>query len=98
MFEKIEELERRFQELESLLAEPAVIGNQVEFRRLSREHSELSDLVDAYRRYKKVLADIDGNRELLADPEMKEMAEEELSSLEAERARLEGEINLLLLP
>jgi peptide chain release factor 1 len=98
MFEKIEELERRFQELESLLADPAVIGNQEEFRRLSREHSELSELVDAYRRYKKVLADIDGNRELLADPEMKEMAEEELRSLEAERARLEEEINLLLLP
>jgi peptide chain release factor 1 len=98
MFEKIEELERRFQELESLLADPAVIGNQGEFRRLSREHSELSDLVYAYRRYKKVLEDVDGNRELLADPEMKEMAEEELSALDAERARLEGEINLLLLP
>lgn len=98
MLDKIEELERRFQELESLLADPSVIANQGEFRRLSREHSELSGLVDAYRRYKKVLEDLDGNRELLDDPEMKEMAEEELSSLEAERERLEEEINLLLLP
>ncbi len=98
MFEKLEELERRFQELESLLADPAVIGNQPEFRKLSREHSDLSALVDAYRRHRKVLAEITENRELLADPEMKEMAEEELARLDEEAKRLEGEINLLLLP
>jgi len=98
LFDKIEELERRFQELESLLSNPVVIGNQGEFRKLSREHSELSGLVDSYRRYRKVLTDIDDNRELLADPDMKEMAGEELACLEAERERLEGEINLLLLP
>src|SRR6266567_2348442 len=76
MFEKIEELERRYQELEALL----------------------SDLVAAHRRYKKVLAEIAGNRELLADPDMKEMAEEELRSLEEEQSRLAAEIRLLLLP
>jgi peptide chain release factor 1 len=98
MFEKIEELERRFQELEALLSDPAVIANQPEFRRLSREHADLSALVAAYRRYKKVQAEIEGNRELLADPDMKEMAEEELKSLEEEQSRLEGEVKLLLLP
>ena len=98
MFEKIEELERRFQELESLLADPEVIGNQAEFRRFSREHADLSALVDAYRRYRKVLAEISDNRELLSDPDMKEMVAEELESLDAEKERLEGEINLLLLP
>jgi len=98
MFEKIEELERRFQELESLLSDPAVIANQPEFRKLSREHADLTELVAAYRRYKKVLAEVEGNRELLADPDMKEMAEEELKSLAAEQERLEGEIQLLLLP
>lgn len=97
-FEKIEELERRFQELEALLADPAVIANQAEFRKLSREHADLNALVEAYRRYKKVLAEIADNRELLADPDMKEMAEEELKSLAAEQERLEGEIRLLLLP
>jgi peptide chain release factor 1 len=98
MFEKIEELERRFQELESLLADPAVICNQTEFRKFSREHADLSALVDAYRRYRKVLAEISGNRELLSDPDMKEMVAEELQSLDADKERLEGEINLLLLP
>ncbi len=85
MFEKIEELERRYQELEALLSDPVVIANQPEFRRFSREHADLSDLVAAHRRYKKVLAEIAGNRDLLADPDMKEMAEEELSSLEEEK-------------
>jgi peptide chain release factor 1 len=98
MFEKIEELERRYQELEALLSDPSVIANQPEFRRYSREHADLSDLVAAYRRYRKVLAEIAGNRELLADPDMKEMAEEELRGLEDEKERLAGEIRLLLLP
>jgi peptide chain release factor 1 len=98
MFEKIEELERRYQELEALLSDPAVISNQPEFRRYSREHADLSDLVAAHRRYKKVLAEIAGNRDLLADPDMKEMAEEELRSLEEEQSRLAAEIRLLLLP
>lgn len=98
MFDKIEELERRFQELEALLADPAIISNQVEFRKLSREHADLSALVEAYRSYKKVMGDIEGNRELLADPEMKEMAEAELEELETRKEALENEIKLLLLP
>jgi peptide chain release factor 1 len=98
MMDKIEELERRYQELEALLSDPAVISNQPEFRKLSREHSDLSELVAAYRRYRKVLADISDNRELLADPDMKEMAEDELKSLEAEKEQLDADIRLLLLP
>jgi peptide chain release factor 1 len=98
LFDKIEELERRYQELESLLADPAVLANQPEFRKLSREHRDLSGLVEAYRNYKKIIAEIEGNRELLADPEMKEMAEAELESLEGQREELEAKIKLLLLP
>ncbi|MBI1921247.1 MAG: peptide chain release factor 1 [Geobacter sp.] len=98
MFEKIEELERRFQELEALMSDPTVIGDQPQFRKLSREHADLRELVEAYRRYRKVMEEIKGNRELLADPEMKEMAEVELKALEEERERLEGEIRILLLP
>jgi len=98
MFDKIEELEVRYQELESLLADPTVIANQPEFRRLSREHSDLTGLIEAFRRYKKVLFEIEGNRELLTDPEMKEMAQAELQELEQQKDELEGEIKLLLLP
>lgn len=98
MMDKIEELERRYQELEAMLSDPAVISNQPEFRKLSREHSDLSELVAAYRRYRKVLCDISDNRELLADPDMKEMAEDELKLLEAEKSQLDADIQLLLLP
>ena len=78
MFDKIQDLEVRFQELESLLSDPTVIANQPEFRKLSREHADLAPLIEAFRRYKKVLEELEENQELLADPEMKEMAEEEI--------------------
>ena len=98
MMDTIEELERRYQELEALLSDPTVISNQPEFRKFSREHSDLSELVATYRRYRKVLGEISDNRELLADPDMKEMAEDELKSLEAEKNQLDADIQLLLLP
>jgi peptide chain release factor 1 len=98
MLDKIEELERRFQELEALLSDPAVIANQTEFRKLSREHNDLTPLVAAYREHRRVVAEIADNQELLADPDMKEMAEEELQTLSARKEELEQEIKLLLLP
>ena len=100
MFEKIAELERRFEELESLLSDPEILANQPEFRRLSKEHAGLAQLVAAFREYKKILADMDDNRELLKEPdqEMREMAQAELLSLEERRSALESEIKLLLLP
>lgn len=98
MFKRIEDIEVRLQELESLLSDPAIISNQPEFRKLSREHSDIAPLVEAYRRYRKVLSEIDENRELLSDSEMKDMAEEELKSLAEERERFEAEIKILLLP
>jgi peptide chain release factor 1 len=98
MFDKIEELERRYQELEALLSDPSVISNQPEFRKLSREHSDLSQLVAAYRRWRKVVDEIKDNQEMLSDPDMKEMAEEELKILEGEKEQLEADIQLLLLP
>ena len=98
MFDKIEDLERRYEEIESLLSDPQVISNQVEFRKLSKEHVELTELISSFRRYKKVLSEIEENKELLSDQDMKDMAEEEIKNLTEEKNRLEGEIQLLLLP
>ena len=98
MFDKIQDLEIRYQEIESLLSDPMVISNQPEFRKLSREHADLAPIIEVFRRYKKVLEELDENQELLADPEMKEMAEEEISRLSQEKELLDGEIKLLLLP
>ena len=100
MFDKIADLETRFGELESLLSDPEVLANQVEFRKLSKEHAGLTELIAAYREYKKVLADIEGNKELLKEPdqEMREMAQAELEGLEERREQLEADIKVLLLP
>ncbi|MBU5611464.1 peptide chain release factor 1 [Geomonas azotofigens] len=100
MFDKIADLETRFGELESLLSDPEVLANQVEFRKLSKEHAGLTELIAAYREYKKVLSDIEGNKELLKEPdqEMREMAQAELETLEERREQLEAEIKVLLLP
>jgi len=100
MFDKIQDLEIRFGELEALLSAPEVLANQTEFRKLSKEHAGLAELIAAFREYKKLLADIEDNKELLKEPdqEMREMAQAELTGLEERRTGLEGEIKLLLLP
>ena len=100
MLDKIEELERRSLEVESLLSDPAVMANQAEFRKLSKEHADLAPLVEAYRQHRKLVAEIGDNQILLAedDPEIREMAKAELEVLEERKKELEGEIKLLLLP
>ena len=100
MLDKIEELERRSMELESLLSDPAVQANQGDFRRLSKEHAELAPLVEVYRRHRKLLSEIKDNQILLteSDPEIREMAKDELGELEQQKGELEAEIRLLLLP
>jgi peptide chain release factor 1 len=100
MLDKIEELERRSMEIESLLSDLAVMSNQGEFRKLSKEHAELAPLVEVYRQHRKLLAEIRDNQFLLAesDPEIREMAGTELKELEERKSALEGEIRLLLLP
>ena len=100
MFEKIEELERRYQELEGLLSDPATLADQGEFRKLSKEHAGLSEIVDTYRRYRKLGADLEDNRLLLkeSDPEIRALAEEEIPALEEERERVAEQIKILLLP
>jgi peptide chain release factor 1 len=100
MFEKIADLETRFEELESLLSDPEVLANQSEFRKLSKEHAGLADLIAAFREYKKLLSDIEDNKELLKEPdqEMREMAQAELQGLEERREALEADIKVLLLP
>lgn len=100
MFHNLEDVVDRFREVEGLLSDPAVISDQPRYRELTREHSDLTEVVRVYGRYKQVLSEIEGNRELLqdSDPEMKELAREELPVLEAEQEDLEQQLKLLLLP
>ena len=100
MFRKLEEVEDRFREVEGQLADPTVMANQEKFRALTREHAELSEVVEVYRQYRRLGEEIEGNRELLrdADPEVAEMAKAELPELEARREEFAQQLKLLLLP
>ncbi len=100
MFHKLEEVVDRFREVEGLLSDPAILGNQEKFRALNREHAELAETVETYQRYRKTAEEIEGNRELLrdGDPEMREMARLELPELEARKEELAKKLQLLLLP
>ena len=100
MFDKLESVEQRFMEIESRLADPVLAGNPGEFRRLSQEHASLGELVDEYRKYKKLKVDVASNKELLADKdaELSAMAKEELKHLVPELEATEKRMQVLLLP
>jgi peptide chain release factor 1 len=100
MFDKLEAVEKRYDEVATQLADPEVIARRAEFQKLSKEHADLSELVAAYREYKKVIGEIDANKPLLEekDVEMRAMAREEQHRLDDEKTRLEATLKVLLLP
>ncbi len=101
MFDKLEDLVRRFEELTNELSEPTVINDTARFRKLMKEQAELQPLVDAYLAYKKAQETVDDSLMLLdeeSDEEMREMLKEELAEAKKEIEELEKQIKILLLP
>lgn len=100
MLSQLAKIERRFLEVESLLARPDVISNQNEFRKLSKERSELEEIVDVYKLFKKIEQDTKNTEEIFqeASGEMKDLAFEELQELKKSRENLEKELSIMLLP
>jgi peptide chain release factor 1 len=96
--EKLESLRARCDELEDLLCQPDVISDSTRYVKLSRERGELQPLAAAYSRYLDIERRVREDRELLNDPDLRDMAFEELPGLEQELARIEEEISFLLLP
>jgi peptide chain release factor 1 len=88
----------RFDELTEKLSDPQIIAKQAEFRKLSKEHADLAELVEKFRYYEQVERQLAENEELLRDPEMKDLAREEIDRLRAELPALEERIKFLLLP
>lgn len=97
---KLEILSDRQQELEALLADPDVINNQSQFRSLSQEYARIEPVVHCFRQYHRTLDDLKSAEQMLADsdPEVRQMAREEMQSAEASRQTLERELQVLLLP
>ncbi|MBC7319065.1 peptide chain release factor 1 [bacterium] len=98
MWDKLEEIEKKYIELEISLAKPEVIVNQELFQELAKTYSELGEIVGIYREYKQVEKEINDLKSLLDDPDLGPMAEEELEKLEEKRERLEEELKIKLLP
>ena len=100
MLEKLAEVEKRYGELDRLLADPQLLSNQREYTKVAKERSDLEEVITCYRQWRKVDKEIEENRELLneKDEALRELAKEELVALQEEKQNLESQLTLLLLP
>ena len=100
MDDKLQEIEEKFERLTAHLGDPGVLSDPVRYRQMAKDRAQLEPLVDAFRDFKRVRAEVQGNEALLADPDadVRQMARDELPALKAELARLEDKLKLLLVP
>ena len=98
MIDRLENILKKYEELDLELVKPEVISDINMLTKLSKEHSSLEEVVTVYRRYKDVLTGISDDEELLKDSELRDMAKEELDVLYKEKEELEGKLEILLLP
>ena len=98
MLDKLKEIERKYSILEERLQQPEVYADPALFRSLNKEQKDLAPLVETYRQYRQRQSDREEAQALLSDPDLKELAREELERAEEDIARLEEELRVLLLP
>ena len=100
MFDKLNGVEERFTEIETLMSDPEVVQDQSAYQKYIREHAELSKVVTVFRQFKQILQDIEESQELLkdGDQEIKDLARDEIASLTEQKDALEAELKTLLLP
>lgn len=101
MFRKLEEIEKKYVEIEMLLGSPDVLSDQKKYMNYTKQYAELKEIVTAYRGYQSIKKNIDEAKELLeieTDPEMKELAKEELNESEGKIEEILEELKILLLP
>src|SRR5438270_5745827 len=98
--QKLEHLEKRFQGLTDQMADPAVISDSDQYRKVTKAQSELSDIVSKYREWKKAADALSQARAMLqeSDLDLRQMAEEEIVKLEPEMVQIEEDLKILLLP
>ncbi len=98
MFDKLELVENRYEELTQMISDPEVIANQSEWQKLMKEHASIEEVVQKYREYKKVKQDMEEAKEMMQDPEMKELAETEFYEAKEMIPKIEEELKILLIP
>jgi peptide chain release factor 1 len=101
MFERLDQIEKRYEELTQTLASSEIMGDSSKYQKTAKAHSEISAIVEKYREYKDLVKGIAESKTVLADerdPEMRAYAQEELDKLEPRVAGIEEELKVLLLP
>ncbi len=100
MFERLEQIETRYEDLGRQLADPEIIADQPKYQKAAKQHRDLEPVVEKFREYRQVTNGIADARAMLteSDPDIRAMAQEELTQLEEREPRLEEELKLLLLP
>ena len=98
MFQKLDAVEKRYEELTKLISDPEIIANQSEWQKYMKEHASISELVEKYREYKKVNQQIEEAKAMLDDKELKELAQLELEEAREKLPKIEEELKILLLP
>ena len=100
MFGKLEEIEEKYLKLEQELAEPDIFNDQERYKKVSKAHADLGEVVAVFREHKQLSSDLEDNREMLADsdPEIREMAKVEIDEIEERIPELEEKLKVLLLP
>jgi peptide chain release factor 1 len=98
MFEKLESVEKRYDELTTKISDPSIIANNNEWKKLVKEHSSIEDVVLKYREYKETEKNMAEAKEMMEDKELKDLAEEEYYSSKDKLAKIEEELKFLLIP
>jgi len=98
MFDNLEEIENEYVELTKKISDPAIISDQESWKKMMKKQSELEPIVTKYREYKKTQRDFEEAKELEKDPEMKDLAEEEMLEAKEKLPKLENELKVLLIP
>ena len=98
MFDKLEAVEARYEELTKLISDPEIIANQAEWQKLIKEHSSIEEVVQKYREYKKEKQRMDEAKEMMEDKELKELAETDYYEAKENLPHIEDELKALLIP
>ncbi len=98
MIDKLQKIEEKYVEIENRMAQPEVYSDPAAYAKLAKELKEIEAVVEAYRRYVNCLKKIEDAQELMSDPEMREIAQEEFEEGKEEKVQLEDELKTLLLP
>ena len=98
MFDKLEDVEKRYEELTKLISDPEVISNQTEWQKYMKEHASIEDVVLKYREYKKTKKQMEEAQEMMEDKELKELAEADYYEAKNKLPEIEEELKVLLIP